>query len=529
MEYESKKTKIVCHFGEKAMETGVVIFTTMVTLQSLDAEKSNHAWPVETNHEQGVERAETNYKKVWHVEMSHEQAAWAVYSSHKLESSQTMECGSKRLTISSLLFILLTLGAHLITQSHSKAIVKSLPGYPGQLPFKLETGYVGIGEKEEVQLFYYFVESERNPKEDPLLFYLTGGPGASAVLTFFYQISPLSFNFDNAPENITMTLNPNSWTKMANILLVDIPAGTGFSYATAQEASVSSDIIMAKQANEFLRKFAKANCHGNYLNMNTTNTLCSESLQRYEECISGINLEQILEPLCDSDDLKPYCREYYFNFAPYWANDKAVQQALNIRQGTIGKWDMFNMTIHYWQGKNDTPYYSYDIFSSLYYHKKLVSKNCRSLIFSGDHDMTFPYVGIEQWIVGLNLGVESRWEPFYGAGHSVPQYKPKEAMVLLEKWISAKTRFYSTNETGFDSRRNGLLQKGKGKGLGPNGGSGGSVKGKVKGRGGTVEGNGNSGDSTARRGRGSLAKRLMDLKEGLGGGGFVVLGGRSSR
>ncbi|GKD88367.1 serine carboxypeptidase-like protein 16 [Tanacetum coccineum] len=223
-----------------------------------------------------------------------------------------------------------------------------------------------------------------------------------------------------------------------------------------------------------------------------------------KRCISGINLEQILEPLCDSDDLKPYCREYYFNFAPYWANDKAVQQALNIRQGTIGRWDMFNMTIHYWQGKNDTPYYSYDIFSSLYYHKKLVSKNCRSLIFSGDHDMTFPYVGIEQWIVGLNLGVKSRWEPFYvdtqvggyettyaqddfsltfatvkrddrcwyvgfqliilndgsfsgrfvgfsdigsvrrigiplGAGHSVPQYKPKEAMVLLEKWISAKT------------------------------------------------------------------------------------------
>ena len=48
--------------------------------------------------------------------------------------------------------------------------------------------YVGIGEKEEAQFFYYFVESERNPEEDPLIFYLTGGPGCSAVITFFYQI-----------------------------------------------------------------------------------------------------------------------------------------------------------------------------------------------------------------------------------------------------------------------------------------------------------------------------------------------------
>ncbi|GKB08825.1 serine carboxypeptidase-like protein 16 [Tanacetum coccineum] len=98
-----------------------------------------------------------------------------------------MECLSKILTFSSLL-LLLTLLSQFTVPTNSKTIVTSLPGYPGELPFKLETGYVGIGEKEEVQFFYYFVESERNPEEDPLIFYLTGGPGFSAVISFFYQI-----------------------------------------------------------------------------------------------------------------------------------------------------------------------------------------------------------------------------------------------------------------------------------------------------------------------------------------------------
>ncbi|GJX27990.1 hypothetical protein Tco_0236069 [Tanacetum coccineum] len=55
--------------------------------------------------------------------------------------------------------------------------------------------------------------------------------------------------------------------------------------------------------------------------------------------------------------------------------------------------------------------------------------------------------------------------------------------------------------------------------------SGGSIEGKVRGGGSSVGGNGGNGGSIAGRGGGSLAKCLMDSKGGLGGGGFVVLGG----
>ncbi|CAI9299497.1 unnamed protein product [Lactuca saligna] len=419
----------------------------------------------------------------------------------------------------SLLSFVFILTSYLLILCRSISIVKRLPGYAGDLPFQLETGYVGVGEKEGVQLFYYFVESTRNAESDPLIFYIPGGPGASALFTLLYEIGPLNFDFDNGPNNITLILNPNAWTQIANIIFVDIPAGTGFSYSETKDGWISSDNILATHAKEFIKKFlvehprflnnplyiagisymgllvpkitleifegnergdqptlniqgyilvspltdkfkdinsrleyahrmalisddtyktAIKYCHGNYMDIDASNSLCANSLRQYEE--SDFNA-----------------------VAATWANSKVVQQAINIRQGTIGKWELRNSTMHYDQGKNDTFCYSYDIFSSFHYHKKLSSKHCRSLIMSGDHDMTFPYVGIEQWIASLDLGVENPWKPFFsdgqvggyetkyahnnysltfstvkGAGHLVPYYKPKESMVLIAKWFSSQ-------------------------------------------------------------------------------------------
>ncbi|XP_038715546.1 serine carboxypeptidase-like 1 [Tripterygium wilfordii] len=143
----------------------------------------------------------------------------------------------------------------LFANSHS--VVKSLPGFQGKLPFYLETGYVGVGEAEDVQLFYYFVESDGNPKEDPLLLWLTGGPGCSALSGLVYEIGPINFeiNVEYNGSLPSLVLNPSSWTKVSNIIFVDSPVGTGFSYATSPAAAQSSDSKNVHHSYQFLMKW----------------------------------------------------------------------------------------------------------------------------------------------------------------------------------------------------------------------------------------------------------------------------------
>ncbi|GMP93258.1 hypothetical protein CsSME_00043167 [Camellia sinensis var. sinensis] len=153
-----------------------------------------------------------------------------------------------------LLIFLLVIACSNLVLCHS--VVESLPGFEGPLPFELETRYVGVDEAEDVQLFYYFVKSESNPKEDPLVLWLTGGPGCSGFSAFIYELGPLNFEVKQNDGSLpTLVLNPNSWSKVASIIYVDLSVDTGFSYGTTSLASKSIDLQSCDHAYEFLRKW----------------------------------------------------------------------------------------------------------------------------------------------------------------------------------------------------------------------------------------------------------------------------------
>ncbi|KAL8126980.1 hypothetical protein AgCh_014046 [Apium graveolens] len=135
--------------------------------------------------------------------------------------------------------------------------IEFLPGFQGPLPFHLQTGYVGVDENEDVQLFYYFVKSERNSSEDPLIIWLSGGPGCSSFFALSYEIGPLYFEKVDYDKGTlpNLVLNLYTWTKIANIIFLDSPVGTGFSYGRTSSASHSTDSKACAQALQFLRKW----------------------------------------------------------------------------------------------------------------------------------------------------------------------------------------------------------------------------------------------------------------------------------
>ncbi|KAG5223002.1 serine carboxypeptidase [Salix suchowensis] len=454
----------------------------------------------------------------------------------------------------------------------SKSIINSLPGFVGNLPFVLETGYIGVGESEAVQLFYYFIASERSPEDDPLVLWLTGGPGCSALSGLVYEIGPLSFDYakSSGGGEPVFALNPYSWTKVTNFYSPEIfirivqlnvtvelyaPAGTGFSYSTTLEGYDVSDTLSAALTCEFLRKVREMacgsprvsykslyvagdsysgiiapiivqeisdgnevgdqptmnlkgyvlgnpvtddeidtnsivpfahlkalisdelyesfmkNCKGEYLNPDQSNASCMEDILAIKECIGKLFTGQILEPLCktispkpitlklnprfliadDTDILlssphvpRPWCRHFNYVYIYKWANDETVQDALHIRKGTksIGK-----DAIRPWLIRTMSKV-------SVDYHRNLTKKPYRALIYSGDHDMSIPYIGTHEWIESLNLTISLTgnhglytmlyayneldyitYDLRFGGGHTAPEYRPEQCLAMIDRWF----------------------------------------------------------------------------------------------
>ncbi|KAG6476354.1 hypothetical protein ZIOFF_065594 [Zingiber officinale] len=101
--------------------------------------------------------------------------------------------------------------------------------------------YVEVDQDHSGEFFYYFIESENNPAEDPLLLWLTGGPRPLKFVAVEYNGSLPS-----------LVYHPYSWTKVANIIFVDSPLGSGFSYSRKYEGYDANDTIWSEQASKFL-------------------------------------------------------------------------------------------------------------------------------------------------------------------------------------------------------------------------------------------------------------------------------------
>ncbi|KAL7175675.1 hypothetical protein ACSBR2_029296 [Camellia fascicularis] len=359
------------------------------------------------------------------------------------------------------------------------SVVESLPGFEGPLPFELETGYVGVDKSEDVQLFYYFVKSESNPKEDPLVLWLTGGPGCSAFSGFAYEIGPLNFEANQKEGSLpTLVLNPNSWTKVASIIFVDLPVGTGFSYGMTSIASQSTDLQSCDQAYEFLIKWLidhpdflsnpvyvggdsytgitvpiivqlisngneagikplinlkslQRSCQGEYLNIDPNNTWCLQDHQAYSQCIDGVETSQILEPSCGFASPKP---QELFGERRY-VDEKNIE--LVVRQPSPCDSSRINVyRLSYFWNNNDRVQealhirkgsitewircnklsYTHTIWGSFQYHVNLSTKGYRSLIYSGDHDMIIPFLGTQAWIRALNYSIVDEWRSWWVQG-----------------------------------------------------------------------------------------------------------------
>jgi carboxypeptidase C (cathepsin A) len=107
-------------------------------------------------------------------------------------------------------------------------------------------------------MFYMFFESRSpHPAADPLVLWMTGGPGCSSELAVFFENGPYRIN----PSNLTLSPNPYGWDATHNMIFIDQPVGTGFSWTDAPEDEVTSEKQVADDVLDFLLEFLDAKPH----------------------------------------------------------------------------------------------------------------------------------------------------------------------------------------------------------------------------------------------------------------------------
>ncbi|RLM66341.1 serine carboxypeptidase 1-like [Panicum miliaceum] len=143
---------------------------------------------------------------------------------------------------------------------------------------------------------------------------------------------------------------------------------------------------------------------------------------------------------CTSDEL-----------ATKWLDDEGVRAAIHAKsKSLIGSWELYTARIDY----------THNTGTMVSYHKKFTALGYRVLIYSGDHDLCIPFPGTEAWVRSIGYQVVERWRPWYfgdqvagytqgydrnltfltikGAGHAVPEYKPKESLAFYSRWLAGE-------------------------------------------------------------------------------------------
>ncbi|XP_027157748.1 serine carboxypeptidase-like 2 isoform X4 [Coffea eugenioides] len=377
------------------------------------------------------------------------------------------------------LFLLLVYVQACSNLAMAGSIVKFLPGFEGPLPFELETGYIGVGESEDGQLFYAFIKSESNPQSDPLILWLDGGPGCSSFSSLFFGTGPVilePLSFDGTLPKLV--LNPSTWTKwlhdhpeyksnpfyvsgisyggipvpiLTQLISNVIPGNEDGiepridlkGYILGNPITKVSEILNYRVPfahgmgliSDELYESLKVSCKGEYEITDPSNPVCSKNMQAYNELVRNIDDEQILLPVCP-----PLSREPNKLFT---GGRSIIQmlykkfEELDVRESTRVKCRMewVKLVEHWannksvqealhvrretygqWLRCNFTLPYTKNAESVVPYHANLSTKGYRSLIYSGDHDLMVPHIETQAWIRSLHYPIIDDWRQWIHEG-----------------------------------------------------------------------------------------------------------------
>eukprot|EP01017_Pseudomicrothorax_dubius_P031856 TRINITY_DN4110_c0_g2_i1.p1 TRINITY_DN4110_c0_g2~~TRINITY_DN4110_c0_g2_i1.p1 ORF type:complete len:669 (+),score=176.38 TRINITY_DN4110_c0_g2_i1:24-2030(+) len=155
-----------------------------------------------------------------------------------------------------LVVILLTMAVYSLGDCPAHAdLVTSLPYFDTtqKLPC-LYSGFLNLDSDRAI--YYNYALADSDPAKKPIILWLQGGPGSSGMFGFFVLNGPIRIiRTSSGTDPFALVRAQRSWLEVANVLYVDQPVGTGFSYTKSADKLVGDEDQMAEDLYAALQIF----------------------------------------------------------------------------------------------------------------------------------------------------------------------------------------------------------------------------------------------------------------------------------
>lgn len=222
----------------------------------------------------------------------------------------------------------------------------------------------GVEHDYPVHTFFWYFRSQNNAEGSPLIIWMNGGPGASSILGLFTENGPCHINGTIAPEP-----NPLSWNLDYNVLYVDQPVQTGFSYDI-----LTPGMLDLKTGNITVDGFNEPGegdptlIPGNFSSQDTNSTAnTTENAARHFWNFLQVWLQDFPEHTSSDDSISIWTESYGGRYGPSFAGFIYEQNA-RIRSSSLQGAKVLNFTtlgiingcVDLYVQETSAPEYAYD-------------------------------------------------------------------------------------------------------------------------------------------------------------------------
>ncbi|CAH0713424.1 unnamed protein product, partial [Brenthis ino] len=317
-------------------------------------------------------------------------------------------------------------------------------------------GFLTVDSKYNSNLYFWYFPTFDKNRNAPVVLWLQGGPGGSSLFGLFTENGPLMV------KKSGFVTRKYHWALRYNLLFIDNPVGTGFSFTNddigycEDEQCVSKGLYNALQ--QFFKLFPRLQSNDFYITgesyagkyipslameIHKDNVISKQKINLKGMALGNAYCDPVTQMDYDATDM-----DMYINLL----NNDQIRRSVHVG----------GLPFH--SGKEVEIHLAYDILKSVASYVAELLSHYRLLFYNGQLDIIVAYPLTENFLWSLNFSSANEYKKasrkiwkvqndlagyvkkagnltevmVRNAGHMVPHDQPKWAYDLITKFISNK-------------------------------------------------------------------------------------------